>query len=100
MNDHWVPAACTLPTADQPLRVREFDQLFADHLRSARRVDPCTLDVTLDASSRAVVADLIARETGCCSFFTFTLSDDVRLLISVPATQIAVLDALTDRLPR
>ncbi len=30
----WVPDACTLPTVDQPLRVAEFDDLFA---RAAKR---------------------------------------------------------------
>ena len=25
----WVPQACTLPTVQQPLRVAEFDGLFA-----------------------------------------------------------------------
>ncbi|MGW6276074.1 hypothetical protein [Kribbella sp. NPDC055071] len=109
MTDDWVPESCTLPTADRPLRVLEFDQLFADHLRNAARVDPQTLDLTLDASSRAAAADLIARETKCCSFFDFTLSpipdhvlmpSHVLLRISVPPTQTAVLDALADSLPR
>jgi hypothetical protein len=32
-----VPAACTLPTAERPVRLAEFDDLFAT---SVRRVDP------------------------------------------------------------
>jgi hypothetical protein len=105
MTDHltWAPAACTLPTAEQPLRVAEFDQLFADHLRTAARVDPRTLDLTLAAEARDATADLTARETECCSFFAFTLTEPTdghfHLRIAVPATQVAVLDGLADRLP-
>jgi hypothetical protein len=29
----WVPDACTLPTEEVPLRVAEFDALFASTLR-------------------------------------------------------------------
>ena len=93
----WVPDACTLPTADRPFRVAEFDRLFADHLRGADRVDATTVELTLDPESRATVEDLTARETECCSFFTFTLSetaDDLHLRIAVPPTQTAVLDGL------
>ena len=28
----WVPEACTLPTVEQPLRLAEFDSLFATGL--------------------------------------------------------------------
>ena len=105
MTDHlaWAPDACTLPTAEQPLRVAEFDRLFANHVRSARRVDPQTLDLTLAAEARDATADLTARESECCSFFAFTLTDPTdghfHLHIGVPATQVAVLDGLADRLP-
>ncbi|MFI5733140.1 hypothetical protein ACIA49_23710 [Kribbella sp. NPDC051587] len=96
---NWVPDACTLPTAEQPLRVAEFDQLFADHLVTADRVDPLTLDLVLTADSHAVAADLIARESACCTFFTFTLDAQARLRIQVSANRTAVLDALAARLP-
>jgi hypothetical protein len=34
----WAPVdACTLPTADQPLRVAEWDDLFATSLRAVER---------------------------------------------------------------
>ena len=33
-EDDWVPAACTLPTTEQPLRRAEFDGLFAKDLLS------------------------------------------------------------------
>ncbi|GAA3124103.1 hypothetical protein JOF29_008662 [Kribbella aluminosa] len=100
MDDTWIPEACTLPTAEQPLRVAEFDQLFADHLRHADRVDAHTLVLTLAPAARTPTADLIARESGCCSFFTFTLTGATTLRITVPPAYTAVLDGLTDRLPR
>ena len=104
MDDHWVPVACTLPTAERPLRLAEFDQLFADHLRSADRVGPHTLDLVLTGESRATVTDLTARETECCSFFAFTITEapgnQVRVRVNVPPAYAAVLDGLSERLPR
>ena len=98
---NWVPEACTLPTVEQPLRVAEFDALFAAHLTSVTRVDPTTLDLTLAAEAEATTAELTARETECCSFFRFELTpmddDRVRLRISVPPAHSAVLDALSAR---
>ncbi|MFI5877126.1 hypothetical protein ACIBAH_32705 [Streptomyces sp. NPDC051445] len=35
----WVPQSCTLPTTEQPLRVAEFDTLFAERLADASRSD-------------------------------------------------------------
>ncbi|WP_328999378.1 hypothetical protein OHA18_33660 [Kribbella sp. NBC_00709] len=97
----WIPDACTLPTADRPFRMAEFGQLFADHLRGADRVDAQTLDLTLTPASREAVADLTARETACCSFFTFTMSestDELHLTITVPPARTDVLDGLSERL--
>ncbi|MGW6196481.1 hypothetical protein ACWF0M_10100 [Kribbella sp. NPDC055110] len=99
MDETWAPEACTLPTAERPFRVAEFDHLFSTHLRGFERVDPQTLDVTLDADARTTVENLTARENECCSFFTFTLTDTT-LRITVPPTQTAVLDGLSARLPR
>ncbi|MGZ0146165.1 hypothetical protein ACXJJ3_03790 [Kribbella sp. WER1] len=87
-----VPEACTLPTAEQPLRTAEFGQLFADHLRHADRVDARTLDLTLDPAAFSATADLIARESECCSFFTFTLTGATHLRITVPPAYTAVLE--------
>ncbi|MEV4838269.1 hypothetical protein AB0K05_27425 [Nonomuraea sp. NPDC049486] len=39
LDQAWVPSACTLPTAEQPLRVAEFDALFADAVRAVARPD-------------------------------------------------------------
>src|SRR5579883_1403977 len=97
----WVADACTLPTAEQPLRVAEFDQLFTDALRAIRRVSPTHLELKLDATAETMARDLTARETSCCSFFTFHLTPTgdglVRMDIEVPAEHRDVLDGLGAR---
>ena len=35
----WTPATCTLPTAEQPLRVAEFDDLFRECVIAVDRAD-------------------------------------------------------------
>ena len=97
----WVPQACTLPTVEQPLRVAEFDDLFTAATGPPRRVAPGRLEVVLAADAAASARDLVARETACCSFFTFTLTpcaDGVELVTEVPAAQVAVLDAMQRRI--
>lgn len=98
----WIPAACTLPTAERPLRVSEFDELFAVAVRGVARPGPTRLSLALaDAPGRAEqVRDLTARESACCSFFTFRLTtgDPLRLDISVPPAHRDVLDALAARI--
>jgi hypothetical protein len=100
------PDACTLPTAERPLRLAEFDDLFAT---AVRRVEPvgathARLHLTGPAGLADRVRDLAARETGCCSFFTFTTTpqpvtdgEAVLLDIEVPAAYADVLAALTGR---
>ena len=96
-GETWVPTACTLPTAEQPLRVAEFDGLFATAVRPAERTSPTTLLVHLPAGAASTIRDLVARETACCSFFSF----DVRasdagtdVLVQVPEAHAPVLDGL------
>jgi hypothetical protein len=105
----WVPVdACTLPTADQPLRVAEFDALFAASLRSVERAPaPATrvrLVLTGDEDLRDRVELLVEAETACCSFFTFRitrLGDDVLAVdVEVPGGQSDVLAGLVDRAER
>lgn len=96
--DGWVPAACTLPTTEQPLRIAEFDDLFAT-VRGAERPEPTRLILSLDAPA-AAVRDLAARESECCSFFGFDVTErpgGVRLTIDVPPAHVDVLDALAAR---
>jgi citrate lyase beta subunit len=98
----WVPESCTLPTAEQPLRVAEFDDLFASAVRPAERLDPTGLRLHLAAGVEtvSVTRELVAQEAGCCSFFSFDLdpSDaETALEVRVPESQTAVLDAMQER---
>ncbi len=95
-----MPQACGLPTRQRPLRVAEFDQLFAAALRSQQRLSPTALRWELDPDAEPVVRELTARETECCSFFAFTLSphpDGLQLDVRVPVTYVEVLDGLAER---
>jgi hypothetical protein len=101
-DDAWVPQACTLPTRQRPLRVAEFNQLFATALRAQRRLSPTRLRWELDPAAEHATRDLIAREGSCCSFFAFTLTlhaGRLRLDVQVPAAHIDVLDALAAQPP-
>ncbi|MGH3677735.1 MAG: hypothetical protein ACRDU5_18770 [Mycobacterium sp.] len=97
--EDWAPEACTLPTAERPVRVAEFDEFFAEVLRF-ERPRPTRLELVIPAEAEATARDLADRESQCCSFFTFGFEpagDDVVMHIGVPPTQIAVLDAIEAR---
>src|SRR5687767_2744023 len=99
MSDPRVPDACTLPTAEQPVRVAEFEDLFASGLRRLDRVDATHLVLEFDpvrVAARAV-QDLAARESQCCSFFAFSVAEPPgRLVLDVvvPQAYAGVLDGL------
>jgi hypothetical protein len=96
----WAPAACTLPTVQRPLRVAEFDDLFTTMLRGQQRLSSTRLSWHLDPAAEAIARDLTARETACCSFFSFAFAPDgdtLRLDVEVPVAHVAVLDALAAR---
>ena len=100
VDEVWVPEACTLPTVDQPSRLREFDDLFATSLRGLSRISPTMLRWSLDPAAESIARDLTARETECCSFFYFGFSspgDVLTVDVEVQAAQVAVLDALAAR---
>lgn len=97
----WAPQACALPPSQLPLRVAEFDGLFAEAVRGVERVGPTRLRLELQASPQVAgrAAALVAAETECCSFFTFTLtatSGGLALEASVPTPHTGVLDGLAD----
>ena len=97
---NWAPESCSLPSAERPLRVAEFDVLFRESVSGWTRMSRTRLELTLVADARAAAADLAARESGCCSFFTFTVEpaiSGVVMAIEVPASQVAVLDAVAAR---
>jgi hypothetical protein len=107
----WLPVdACTLPTTEQPLRVTEFDNLFAASLRTVEHPDAAGTRARLvlagDETLSARLQRLAAAETACCSFFSFRLTplstDEagetvVALDIAVPAARSDVLAALVQR---
>jgi hypothetical protein len=91
--------ACTLPTAERPLRLAEFDTLFT-FVRDVRSLSPthARLHLTGDPGLADRVRDLTARETQCCSFFRFTVTplpgDAITLDIEVPQRYADVLRGL------
>ena len=98
-----MPAACTLPTTQRPLRLAEFDDLFATALRDQQRLSPTELRWRLDPASEQTTRDLTARETECCSFFAFRLDpapDALLVDVAVPEAHVEVLDALAARAAR
>ncbi|WP_328709879.1 hypothetical protein [Microbispora hainanensis] len=98
----WAPSACTLPTIGRPLRLAEFDALFAEAVQAVRRPgrELLRLELAFSPEHAARAAELTARETGCCSFFTFTLTiadGGLALKVAVPPAHTEVLDALQAR---
>ena len=93
---------CTLPAVDQPLRADAFDQLFRTAVVSTELLSPTRahLRLRLVPQVAAQIAELAAQETGCCPFFTFTLtigSAGFGVDIAVPTEHQAVLNALLAR---
>lgn len=74
--DDWTSAACTLPTIERPLRLGEFDALFAEDLLAVNVLTPTSAQFTLrlapEVAGRA--AHLATKESRCCSFFHFDLT--------------------------
>src|SRR5215831_537210 len=102
MDMETVPDACTLPTAERPVRLAEFDDLFA-YTREVRRDAPGRVRLTLAGPDGLAdtTRDLAARESECCSFFAFTITGtggDVVLDIEVPPAHVGVLDGIVARL--
>jgi len=96
-----VPEACTLPTAEQPVRLAEFDELFTA-VREIEQVSDTHARLWLagPAGLADAARDLTARETECCSFWDFTVTagpDAVVLDVQVPRRHSDVLAALIQR---
>jgi hypothetical protein len=99
-DERWVPEACTLPTAERPVRSAEFDDLFATALRRQERSSATALRWWLDRSAEGTARELARRESSCCSFFSFSFSaagDELQMDLEVPEPSVAVLDALAAR---
>jgi hypothetical protein len=95
--------ACTLPTAERPPRLAEFDDLFATALRSADRTSDTEARLLLagDPGLAERTRRLADAESSCCSFFTFTVTvlDEGQVVcdIAVPPAYADVLGALVAR---
>lgn len=92
------PEACTLPTVERPLRISEFAELFATATGDVTRTAATEATVTLPLDALERARDLAARESACCSFFTFTTAaegDHTAMTIEVPPQYADVLTALT-----
>jgi hypothetical protein len=90
-------AACTLPTAEQPLRVHELQALLGDALLDAQVLAPTHVVLWLRPRAAAQVRDLVARESDCCAFFTFDVREGehaVEVNVRVPAAYADVLTGL------
>jgi len=101
-----VPEACTLPTAERPLRLAEINQLFTTAVRHVETISPTHARIQLSgpAGLEATVRDLTARETQCCSFFTFDVTPEpaagdgtLTLDVQVPAQHADILASLAQR---
>ncbi|HEY2441965.1 MAG TPA: hypothetical protein VGI31_02415 [Streptosporangiaceae bacterium] len=95
----WAPQACTLPDAQRPQRAAQFSGLFGEAVLGVERAGPTRLLIDLRPSPQVAgrVAELVTAETGCCSFFTFTLTmaaSQLVLEVTVPDRHIDVLDGL------
>ena len=98
--DDWFPAACTLPTAEQPLRMAEFDEFFRTAVQRATRTRTTMLDLVISFEHAAAARDLAEGEASCCSFFRFDFepaADGLVMRIGVPEDHVDVLDALQAR---
>jgi hypothetical protein len=98
-DNDWAPDACTLPTAQRPVRLAEFDDLFAS-VRELRRSRPALLDLVIPSAAETAARDLAERESACCSFFGFDFlreGERVVMRIGVPPEYIDVLDAVEAR---
>ncbi|MFB9239186.1 hypothetical protein ACFFWC_27255 [Plantactinospora siamensis] len=96
----WTPEACTLPTAERPGRLAEFDEVLRAALIEQRRTAPTRLCWILHPSAERAINDLVARESDCCSFFAFAVDRTdgaVRVQVTVPPGHVDVLDGMAER---
>jgi len=107
LDDLMDTDACTLPTAERPLRLAEFRSLFEEHLTGVSwMAGRLRLSLSGPAGLRERCADLTARESECCSFFDFSLTgpdNALELEVSAPTERrdiLAGLAALADGVRR
>lgn len=89
-----------MPTAERPLRIAEFDELFRSSLVGVEQVAATRLRLRMTGAAEETARELAARETSCCSFFGFEFTADGAELIveiTVPDAQARVLEGLAVR---
>lgn len=101
MDNLLTTDACTLPVADRPIRLAEFEALVVP---AVRRVDRHGRTVRMHLSGTDglfdKVHDLAEREMSCCSFFAFAIEgtdQDLTVDISAPPARQEILDDLLRR---
>lgn len=88
--------ACTLEDDDFKARVEGITQLAARSLLRSGRT-PLALHLTYDPQALDEVVDLVAKESTCCPFLDFKVSQDslgVHLKITAPIKALAAVDDL------
>lgn len=74
-EDLLLGACCTLDAAEMPARLKEWSDL-RDRSQAIKLIEG-GVSITLAASEpMSTVADLMARESECCAFYTFVLRID------------------------
>ena len=99
MTDDFL-ACCTLPAAEQVLRLAEFDALLGSFLLAQSRPEPTRLSWRLRPAAADRARELAGRESECCAFFSFTFTsaaDALTMDIEVPPALTGVLDTLAVR---
>jgi hypothetical protein len=74
-EDRLLGACCTLDAAEMPARLKEWSEL-RDRSLGIQAIDGGVALNLATSEPMSQVADLIARESECCAFYTFTLRID------------------------
>jgi hypothetical protein len=74
-EDRLLGACCTLDAAEMPARLKEWSDLRDRSVR-IRPIEGGLSIALATSEPMSQVADLIARESACCAFYTFTLRID------------------------
>lgn len=102
MDLFGITSTCTLSSAERLTRAADFDRLFTDVVLGVEHLEDATVRLALraDAPTASRAAELAARETACCSFFSFVLTAKAGSLIlevSVPDEHLPTLNTIAAR---
>jgi len=97
-----IPIACTLTADDMGDRLAEWNAALARATTREVTPDGYRLRFAPDAEFAGELANLAAREVGCCAFFTFAITvatDGLALDVLAPADARPLLDDLFGPVP-